>query len=337
MAGIKDVAQAAGVSVATVSRALSGRGNVSASALAAVQRAANELGYVVSSSASGLASGRTRNIGVLVPVINHWFYASVLEGICTALMREGYDTTLYQLTKDTTQRHQIFSDFLQRQRVDAVIAVNVELSETELVALHALDKPLVGVGGPLPGVPTLQVDDEAVSALGTSHLLSLGHTRVGFIGGSLETDVDFRIPSRRRTGYERALTAAGITPDESLCVGADFTMAQGYTVAKQLLGNPATRPTAILAASDEMAIGAILAARDLGLNLPTDLSVVGVDDHELAQLFGLTTIRQAPHEQGELAVAMLLRAIRKEAPARAHTLDHQLIVRSSTSRPPTAT
>ncbi|MGN0126493.1 LacI family DNA-binding transcriptional regulator [Glutamicibacter soli] len=334
MAGIKDVARAAGVSVATVSRALSGRGNVSPSALAAVQQAAHDLGYVVSSTASGLASGRTRNIGVLVPVINHWFYASVLEGICTALMREGYDTTLYQLTKDPAQRHQIFSDFLQRQRVDAVIAVNVELSETEVVALHALDKPLVGVGGPLPGVPTLQVDDEAVSALGTAHLLSLGHTRVGYIGGSSETDVDFRVPSHRRIGYERALAEAGIDLDEALCVGADFTMAQGYTVAKQLLGNPDARPTAIFAASDEMAIGAILAARDLGMQVPRELSVVGVDDHELAEFFGLTTIRQLPHEQGELAVAMLLRAIRKEEPARAHTLGHELIVRNSTSRPP---
>ncbi|MEU3330955.1 LacI family DNA-binding transcriptional regulator [Glutamicibacter creatinolyticus] len=335
MASIKDVARAAGVSVATVSRALSGRGNVSAAAQAAVQRAASELGYVVSSSASGLASGRTRNIGVLVPVITHWFYASVLEGICTALMREGYDTTLYQLTKDPGQRHQIFSDFLQRQRVDAVIAVNVELSEQELVALHALNKPLVGVGGPLPGVPTLHVDDEAVSALGTNHLLSLGHVRVGYIGGSSETDLDFRVPSHRRIGYERALAEAGIDVDEQLCVSADFTMGQGYTVGKQLLGNPATRPTAIFAASDEMAIGAILAARDLGLQLPQDLSVVGVDDHELAELFGLTTIRQQPHQQGELAVAMLLKAIRGEAPARAHHLEHQLIVRSSTSRPAT--
>lgn len=334
MAGIKDVALAAGVSVATVSRALSGRGNVSAGSLEAVRRAADELGYVVSSSASGLASGRTRNIGVLVPVINHWFYASVLEGISTALMREGYDTTLYQLSKDSSQRHQVFSDFLQRQRVDAVIAINVELDEAELVALHALDKPLVGVGGPLPGVPTLHIDDEAASALATEHLISLGHTRIGYIGGSSETDADFRIPSHRRIGYERALAAAGIELDPSLCAGADFTMAQGYAVAKQLLGNPASRPTAVFAASDEMAIGAILAARDLGLQLPAQLSVVGVDNHELAELFGLTTIRQNPHEQGELAAAMLLRAIRGQEPARAHTLDHQLIVRSSTTRPP---
>lgn len=333
MAGIKDVAEAAGVSIATVSRALSGRGSVSSSAQEAVQQAAAELGYVVSSSASGLASGRTRNIGVLVPVINHWFYASVLEGITSSLMNEGYDTTLYQLTKDRAQREKIFSDFLLRQRVDAVIAVNVELNSAEVQALHALDKPLVGVGGPLPGVPTLHVDDEGISSLATQHLISLGHERIGFIGGNEETDVDFRVPTHRQTGYERALEKAGILVDESLCVSADFTMPQAYQVAKQLLGNPAGRPTAVLAASDEMAIGAILAARDLGLQVPHDLSVIGVDNHDLAEMFGLTTIEQRPYEQGNLAVAMLLRAIRGQAPAAAHELAHKLVVRSSTTRP----
>lgn len=333
MAGIKDVAQAAGVSVATVSRALSGRGSVSASAQEAVQHAAAELGYVVSSSASGLASGRTRNVGVLVPVINHWFYACVLEGISRRLMDEGYDTTLYQLTKDRGQREKVFSDFLLRQRVDAVIAVNVELNSEEVQALHALNKPLVGVGGPLPGVPTLHVDDEGISSLATEHLISLGHRRIGFIGGNEETDVDFRIPSHRRTGYEKALHDAGIEVDNKLCMGANFTMPQAYEVAKQLLGNPAGNPTALLAASDEMAIGAILAARDLGLIVPRDLSVVGVDNHDLSEMFGLTTIEQRPHEQGELAVAMLLRAIRGEEPAHAHKVDHRLMVRSSTSRP----
>lgn len=333
MAGIKDVAEAAGVSVATVSRALSGRGNVSATALAAVRKAADELGYVVSSSASGLASGRTRNIGVLVPVINHWFYASVLEGICSALMSEGYDTTLYQLTKDPAQRHQIFSDFLQRQRVDAVITINVELSEAELVALHALNKPLVGIGGPLPGVPTLYVDDEAASALATEHLLSLGHTRIGFIGGNSETDVDFGIPTLRRTGFERALAQAGLPLEPALYLSADFTMGNSYAVAKQLLGNPLTRPTALFAASDEMAIGAILAARDLGLQVPHELSVVGVDDHELAELFGLTTIRQYPHEQGERSVELLLCTIRGQEPGHTHDIEHQLVVRNSTTRP----
>ncbi|WP_159611487.1 LacI family DNA-binding transcriptional regulator [Glutamicibacter sp. JC586] len=333
MAGIKDVAEAAGVSIATVSRALSGRGSVSSSAQEAVQQAAAELGYVVSSSASGLASGRTRNIGVLVPVINHWFYASVLEGISSSLMNEGYDTTLYQLTKDRAQREKIFSDFLLRQRVDAVIAVNVELDSEEVHALHALDKPLVGVGGPLPGVPTLHVDDEGISSLATEHLLSLGHERIGFIGGNEETDVDFRVPSHRLTGYERALTEAGIAVDDSLCVGADFTMPQAYQVAKQLLGNPKGRPTAVLAASDEMAIGAILAARDLGMQVPQELSVIGVDNHDLSEMFGLTTIEQRPHEQGNLAVAMLLRAIRGQEPAAANELEHKLVVRSSTTRP----
>lgn len=334
MAGIKDVAKAAGVSIATVSRALSGRGNVSATTLRAVQDAAQELGYVVSSSASGLASGRTRNIGVLVPVINHWFYGSVLEGISTALMSEGYDTTLYQLSKDLDQREKVFTDFLLRQRVDAVIAVNVELSEDEVTALHALDKPLVGVGGPLPGAPTLYLDEEAASSLATEHLIAQGHTRIAYIGGSQETDLDFKLPTLRRAGYDRALRAAGLPLDDSLCLGADFTMAQGYDAAKQLLGHPSNRPTAIFAASDEMAIGAILAAKDLGLNLPRELSVIGIDNHALSEMFGLTTVEQRPAEQGKTAVAMLLRTIRGLEPAQGHRIEHQLIVRSSTTRPP---
>ncbi|HJX79646.1 LacI family DNA-binding transcriptional regulator [Glutamicibacter sp.] len=334
MASIKDVAEAAGVSIATVSRALSGRGNVSASTLAAVRRAAHELDYVVSASASGLASGRTRNIGVLVPMINRWYYGSVLEGISAALMREGYDTTLYQLSKEVDQREKVFSDFLLRQRVDAVIAVNVELGEAEMKALHALDKPLVGVGGPLPGAPTLFWDEEAVAALATEHLIALGHTRIAHIGGSQETDQDFHLPTRRRAGYERAMREASLPVDDRLYLGADFSMAQGYQAAKQLLGHPVNRPTAIFAASDEMAIGAMLAARDLGLQLPHDLSVIGIDNHELADMFGLTTIEQRPHQQGETAVAMLLRTIRGLEPAQGHPIEHRLIVRSSTTRPP---
>ncbi|WP_371931456.1 LacI family DNA-binding transcriptional regulator [Glutamicibacter sp. MNS18] len=332
MAGIKDVAERAGVSIATVSRALSGRGNVSASSLQLVRQAADELGYVVSSSASGLASGRTRNIGVLLPSISHWFYALVLEGISAALLRAGYDTTLYQLSKDRAERETVFSDFLLRQRVDAVITISVELTTEELAALHALDKPLVGVGGPLPGVPTLYLDDEQVAQLATEHLLDLGHSRIAHLGGSRETEADFSLPTHRRTGYERALRQAGLEPDATLYRTADFSIDGARQAARQLLGTPGHRPTAIFAASDEMAIGAILAAGELGLQVPGDLSVVGIDDHPLAEVFNLTTVRQQPREQGEQAVAMLLRTIDGREEATGHRIGHQLIVRGSTRR-----
>src|SRR5262245_47481554 len=118
MVSIDEVARQAGVSTATVSRALSGRGHVSDVTRARVETAAKALGYVVSASASSLASGRTRNIGVLVPYLDRWFFSTVLSGIASALMRRGYDITLYNLTADREARLSVFETFLRRQRVD---------------------------------------------------------------------------------------------------------------------------------------------------------------------------------------------------------------------------
>lgn len=282
MAGIEEVAKLAGVSTATVSRALSGRGHVSAAAKEKVEQAAATLGYVVSSNASSLASGRTRNVGVVIPFLNRWFFSSVLEGAQQALLRRGYDLTLYNLSGDGAERRSVFEHFLLRKRVDAVIAVSLELTEPEVRRLHELGKPLVGVGGPIPGVRTLTIDDTAVARLATEHLLGLGHRRIAHIGGDLEFDVDFHLPTNRRLGYEAALRDAGIEPDPRLFAPADFTIRGGYHAAKQLLGAPHDRPSAVFAASDEMAVGTILAARDLGLQVPRDVSVVGIDDHYLA-------------------------------------------------------
>ncbi|MDF0513891.1 LacI family DNA-binding transcriptional regulator [Agromyces sp. H3Y2-19a] len=338
MAGIEEVAKLAGVSTATVSRALSGRGHVSAASKAKVLDAAARLGYVVSSNASSLASGRTRNIGVVIPFLNRWFFSSVLEGAQQALLRHGYDLTLYNLSGDGQERASVFEHFLLRQRVDAVIAVSLELTEPEVARLHELGKPLVGVGGPIPGVRTLTIDDVAVARLATEHLIGLGHRRIAHIGGDLEFDVDFHLPTNRRLGYEGALRDAGVEPDGRLFAPADFTIRGGYHATKQLLGAPHDRPTAIFAASDEMAIGSILAARDLGLVVPRDVSVVGIDDHDLADFFGLTTVAQFPRLQGEHAAEILMDELEPatgDAPAPAATpLPYELRVRSSTARPP---
>lgn len=337
MVGIDDVARAAGVSTATVSRALSGRGHVAPATRARVEMAAAQLGYVVSSSASSLATGRNRNIGVVVPFLNRWFYTSVIEGAQRRLMQYGYDLTLYNLSGGDAERATVFHDYLLRQRVDAVIAVSLELTVDEITALHALGKPLVGVGGPLPGVRTLSIDDVAVSKLATEHLLSLGHTRIGHIGGDVDRELAFHLPTNRRLGYEAALRAAGLIPERELYFPAVFTMESGYTAAKQLLGNPRLRPTAIMAASDEMAIGAMLAARDMGLDVPGELSVIGIDDHELASFFGLSTVAQYPGLQGERAVDLLMEVLQPSAtgePDDENTpLPFDLIVRSSTARP----
>lgn len=337
MVGIEEVAKLAGVSTATVSRALSGRGHVSPSSKAKVEEAAAHLGYVVSSNASSLASGRTRNIGVVIPFLNRWFFSSVLEGAQQALLRHGYDLTLYNLSGDGRERSSVFEHFLLRQRVDAVIAVSLELTEHEVERLHDLGKPLVGVGGPIPGVRTLTIDDVAVARLATEHLIAMGHRRIAHIGGDLEFDLDFHLPTNRRLGYEAALRDAGVEPDPSLFAPADFTIAGGYHAAKQLLGAPRDRPTAIFAASDEMAIGCILAARDLGMSVPRDVSIVGIDDYDLSDFFGLSTVAQFPRGQGEKAVEILMEQLEPgpdAAPPASTPLPFELRVRSSTARPP---
>ncbi|QNO37236.1 LacI family DNA-binding transcriptional regulator [Protaetiibacter sp. SSC-01] len=334
MPGIHEVAQLAGVSAATVSRALSGRGSVSPTTRAKVQAAANELGYVVSSSASGLATGRTRNVGVVIPFLNRWFYGAVIEGAESALLEQGYDLTLYNLGGSDEERRLVFEHFLLRKRVDAVIAVSLELTSDEVKRLIDLDKPIVGVGGPLPGVRTLSLDDVELGRLATEHLIALGHTEIAHIGGDA-LEMDFHLPTNRRHGYEEAMRAAGLETPDRFFHAADFTMQGGYRAAKQLLGNPAGRPTAIFAASDEMAIGAILAAKDLGMHVPGDVSVMGIDDHELAEFFGLTTIAQFPDMQGRMAVEVLMDELHPGARSAEELnidLPYELVVRSSTAR-----
>jgi DNA-binding LacI/PurR family transcriptional regulator len=340
MVGIDEVARAAGVSTATVSRALSGRGRVSAATRMRVEQAADRLGYVVQASASSLASGRTRSIGVLLPLLDPWFFSTVLGGIADALARHGYDITLYVLSNDAGARNAMFGTFLRRQRVDAVIAVSIDLTEAESAALAGLGVPVVRIGGAHRHMTSLAIDDEAVGVLATSHLLRLGHRVIAHIGALPEFDSDFRVPSQRRRGYERALTSAAILPQAELHAASHFTIAGGAAAATRLLEAPGERPTAIFAASDEMAVGAILTAREWGLRVPEDLSVVGVDGHELGAFFRLTSIDQFPREQGVRAAETVIELLEPDpttdVPPPHTVLPFELVVRGSTAPPPPA-
>lgn len=335
MATLEEVAQLAGVSSATASRALSGRGHVSAATGSRVTAAAEELGYVVSSAASSLASGRTRSVGVIVPDLHRWFFNTVLTGISETLTRAGFDLTLYNVTSDPEVRSGIFQSSLRRRRVDAVIAVALELNEWEAAQLRQLQLPVILIGGSPRGLPGMAIDDRAVTRLAAEHLLQLDHRRIGYIGGDQAFDVDYHVPSRRREGFEQALDEWGGPSCADLVHAADFTIAGGYHAAKQLLGLPSSGMTSIVAASDEMAIGALLAAKDLGRAVPHHLSVVGVDGHELAELFDLTTVDQHPLGQGKLAAQRILSQLESGFDTWAGHLDYQLVVRGSTATPTT--
>jgi DNA-binding LacI/PurR family transcriptional regulator len=331
VATLEEVARRAEVSTATASRALSGRGRLSDATRARVRAAAAELGYVVSATASGLATGRTRSIGVLVPLLDRWFFSNVLDGIATCLSARGYDITLYNVTDEPAQRRDLFQTSLRRGRVDAVIVLSVDVDEREVDELEALGLPLVGLGAPSPRLPSLRVDDAAVARLATTHLLDLGHREIAHIGQSRGDDAGFDVPTLRRRGFEAALEDAGIRP--AGFVTTDFTIDDGYRAARSQLeaADGGQRPTAIFAASDELAFGALFAARDAGLDVPRDVSVIGVDGHELSGFFGLTTIEQFPHAQGERAAEAALAALGEEVAAPAASLPFELVVRTSTA------
>jgi LacI family transcriptional regulator, repressor for deo operon, udp, cdd, tsx, nupC, and nupG len=339
MAGIEDVARLAGVSTATVSRALSGKEHVSTKARLKVEAAAAELGYVASSSAYTLATGRTRNIGVVVPFVDRWFFSVALESIETVLIEHGYDLTLYNLSGGLNQRDKIFSDFLLRKRVDGVLTVAVKLSDKELENLTKTRKPIMGIGGPITGARTLTIDDFAAGKLATEHLLSLGHTKIAHIGGLEPTEMDFKQPSKRRHGYEHALNIAGLPIRESWFIPADFTIQGAYHAAKQILGDPRNAPTAIVCSSDEMGFGAIMAVKDLGLRVPQDVSVIGMDNHDMSDFFGLSTINQDVRGQGRHTAERLLKVLENATDNEPVNIEEnvdwpvELLVRSSTARP----
>lgn len=336
MAGIKEVAERAGLSIATVSRALSGRGHVSPKSRARAQAAAADLGFVPSYQASSLASGRNYNIGLVVPSVHRWYFSSVVEGVSAALLDAGYDLTLYNITEGSSRRQSVLNDFLLRKRVDAVIAVSLALTESEIAQMLAIHRPIVGIGGPLPGASTIRIDDHGLAGAAVNHLIGLGHTRIAHLTGDSAYEQDFKIPRTRVAGYENAMRAAGLSVRPEWTVSADFTVQGAYAAARTLLGGVAERPTAVFAASDEMAIGTILAARDFGLRIPDDLSVIGMDGHELGALFGLTTIDQDPRGQGALAVRLLLDGL--DGGTDQAVLDTEyptkFIIRSSTAVPP---
>ena len=305
MSSIHDVAKYCGVSTATVSRALRGLPNVSRQTRELVQAAAAELGYVASPSASGLSGGRHRAVAIVLPSTARWFYSKVIEGVDSVLRREGYDTFLVILAASLNDRERLFHNALLRKRADALIALGIDFTDDERRELRSVQMPAMIVGGAVRGVRSVGIDDRAAARAATKHLLALGHSRIGHIGGDTEYGMQHSVGQDREIAWRDALAAHGLKPRPSDHAYGGFDVPQAKVAATAMLQGP-DRPTAIFAASDEMAFGVLLAASQLGLQVPEDLSVIGIDDHDWSEAFGLTTLRQEPFEQGRLAARTVL-------------------------------
>ncbi|WP_144874161.1 LacI family DNA-binding transcriptional regulator [Microbacterium sp. 1.5R] len=333
MSTIADVAARAGVSKATASRALSGRGYVSEHTRRRVSDAAEELSYVAHSSATSLATGRTGIVGVVMPPVDRWFFSELLAGIQESLFAADYELALYGLRDAAESRERLFDTVLPGRRFDGIIAVGIQPSAHELERLRRSERPLVSVGPQSTDAMAVTIDDVEAARIVTEHLIDLGHRDIAFIGGSGQSTTMSFGDLRRIEGYREALRVAGLA-ERAHIAEAPSTMPGGYEAAVEMLGDRRRRPSAIVGVCDETAIGAIIAARRLGIAVPTDLSVVGIDDHQHAEMFALTTIRQAPRSQGHEAVRLLRLAMESpDAAARTTVSGSSLVVRGSTAAP----
>ncbi len=326
-ATIAAVAQLAGVSTATVSRALRGHQHVAEETRTRVADAARSLSYTASPSAASLRNGRTRTVGVVVPYVDRWFFGRIVGGAAPVLRAAGLDLLLYHLGDDAG-RERFFTDLPLRRRVDAVLLLSIGTTAVETRALRSLDVPVavVGVDGEFPSV---RIDDVAGAAKAVRYLVHLGHRDIGLISGGHSVEMGFLTPLRRRRGYLDVLGAADAPVDPELEADGGFTVTGGEHAMCQLLATR-RRPTAVFAESDEMAFGALRALRHAGLRVPRDVSVVGFDDHDLAEALDLTTVAQPIREQGELAAQLLLSQLGLgPAPAQNTLLPTRLVIRAS--------
>jgi DNA-binding LacI/PurR family transcriptional regulator len=333
-ASIVDVAARAGVSVATVSRALRDMPNVSRATRDRVLLAAAELQYAASPLASGLVTGRMRSVGVLMPYAGRWFFAEVVRGIEEGLREAGYDLVLHVLA-DRRRREEFFAALPIRRRVDAVLIVALPLREDEVTALRDLGLPMACVAEPMSGVHADRIDDVAAARLATQHLLNLGHRRIACIGGDLDSPERFSVPGLRTQGFRRALDEAAVPLRPDWERDGRFTARGGELAMTALLSQPGGRPTGVFCQSDEMAFGALRALRRTGLRCPDDVSLVGVDDHELSEIFDVTTVAQPVVAQGAAAARWLVERVEEgggPAPACHEVALHpvRLVLRGST-------
>lgn len=305
---IADVARVAGVSIATVSRALRGLPEVSDATRQRVLQAAAELEYTVSPLAAALASGKPRTIAVVTPSVGRWFFGEVLHAAAAVLGHRGFDIVLY-LVDSVQARRSFFSDLPPRSRAGGVLTLALPMSEHELGRLRSLRLPLLAVGHDAVDLPRVRVDDHEVARLAMRHLVGLGHRRIAMVHGDDGDSWDFVVPRHREEGYLQVLAEHGLDADARWRANGHFTADGGHVAMQQILDAGPPYPTAVFCQSDEMAFGVLHCLRRLGLRVPDDISVVGVDDHELARLWDLSTVAQPVAEHGRIAAERLLAAI----------------------------
>ncbi|MBN3856337.1 LacI family transcriptional regulator [Paraburkholderia sp. Ac-20340] len=328
---LADVAQRAGVSQMTASRALNGRPGVSRETRDEVMRIAADIGYVVNRTAQKLSGGRNGIIGIMTPALDTEFSNELILGASRAARAAGCEVLVYTVSDDTHSHQELIK--LVRQFSDGLLVI-LPRETLGLDALAAAHVPVVVIDqrGTLNRFPSVSVDNYGGACMAVEHLIALGHTRIAFLGG----DESIEGLRDRQRGYHDTLARHGLARDAALAVSSDPSKTTVFEAASGLLKLP-DPPSAIFAANDQSAFGAIAAVREAGLRVPDDISVVGFDDIPMSAQFhpALTTVRQPFQQMSSSAVNALLAQIAgNDAVAQRTTFPAELVVRHSTAPAP---
>jgi LacI family transcriptional regulator len=332
MASIRDVAELAGVSTATVSHVINGTRYVSPELTERVQATLLELNYQPDAVARSLRRRETLTIGVLIPNLEIPFFASVAYSIERAAAEHGYNIILCN-SQWQQEEESIHLQGLLARRVDGLICISAGMNAAEIAPFIDAGTPVVMFERQMPGIglDAVGIDNAKGAYRATKHLLDLGHRRIAAITGKAISTVS----DRRLQGYRQALENAGLAFKPSYVYFGDYLPDSGSRAAKHFLSLP-ERPTAIFAFNDLMALGALQALRAHGISVPEQMAVVGFDGIVMSQFASpaLTTMRQPLKRMGQTAVKLLMERIRGQGPEQAQyiELEPELIVRASSAR-----
>lgn len=337
-----DVARHAGVSLKTVSRVLNNEPHVQTSLREKVREAVRELGYVPSASARSLRSNRTYSIHLFSHSLRSNFVNSVQFGALQTCQEAGYRMVVTMLDQqkvsDKKKLRKWFQDLVDTGRPDGVILVppmSNDFQISEIMSEFNLPVARIGPNKIEDGGVTVTIDDRAAAREATQHLIDLGHKKIAFVRGKEDQDATHE----RFKGFSDALADARIELDEDLVKPGLFDFETGLVAGSELLALPKRkRPTAVFAANDNMAAGVLVAAHKSGIQVPSELSIIGFDDSEIAETMwpALTTVRQPLQQFGSVAMEMMIANSGKKTgdAGETKTLPYIMMVRQSTGPAP---
>ncbi len=327
---IEDVAAAANVSVATVSRALRNLPNVAESTRDRVLTVAEQLNYRADPAASRLAAGRGSTITVVVPHLASWYFSTVVAGVEAVCAEAGFECLITAVDSIAACNRLLDEPAHLERRTDGLVLVNIPASEAQAESLRQRRVALATVGTRTPDHSSVSIDEFDTGRIAVEHMASLGHRRMGLISGSGNDPMNFAVPRQRKAGFIEALRDADLQFDPSLVESGNFGIDGGQEAMAALLDR-SEPPTGVFAMSDEMAFGALMELDRRSLRAGVDISLIGVDDHDVSRVLGLTTIRQRVAGQGAAAArAVLARISEPDIPAFDVDSPLELIVRSTT-------